>query len=168
MNYGVNKMEYIKIGKIVNTHGIKGEIRILSDFKYKKLVFKKDFPIYIGPDKNPEIVESYRVHKMFDMITLNGIHNINDVLKYKGLFVYIDKSSLDVIYEEDYIGLEAYTDHYVGVVSEIIKGKAQDLIVVTNQKKKYMIPNIEEFVKKIDLKNKKIYIQSIKGLIDED
>ena len=41
-------MEYIYLGKIVNTHGIKGEIRILSDFRYKEKVFIKYFPIYIG------------------------------------------------------------------------------------------------------------------------
>ena len=44
-------MKFINIGKIVNTHGIKGELRILSDFKYKDKVFKKDFKFYIGKDK---------------------------------------------------------------------------------------------------------------------
>ena len=44
-------MEYICIGKIVNTHGIKGEIRILSEFPYKSLVFKQNFTVYIGKEK---------------------------------------------------------------------------------------------------------------------
>ena len=50
-------MKYIYVGKIVNTHGIKGEIRILSDFLKKDLVFKKDFTLYIGPNKEKEIME---------------------------------------------------------------------------------------------------------------
>ena len=51
-------MKYIYIGKIVNTHGIKGEIRILSDFLKKDLVFKKDFILYIGPNKEKEIIKT--------------------------------------------------------------------------------------------------------------
>ena len=78
-------MEYIYIGKIVNTHGIKGEVRILSKFKYKSRVLKKYFKVYIGPSKEEQIINSYRPHKQFDMITLEGITNINEVLKYKGL-----------------------------------------------------------------------------------
>ena len=39
-------MDYIYIGKIVNTHGIKGEVRILSDFKYKDRIFKNGFNMY--------------------------------------------------------------------------------------------------------------------------
>ena len=44
-------MEYVCIGKLVNTHGIKGEVRILSDFEFKNKVFVKGFKLYIGKDK---------------------------------------------------------------------------------------------------------------------
>ena len=71
-------MKYIYIGKIVNTHGLKGEVRILSGFKYKDLIFKNNFKIYIGEDKIPEIINSYRYHKIFDMITIKGINSINN------------------------------------------------------------------------------------------
>lgn len=64
-------MRYIKIGKIVNTHGIKGELRILSKFPHKEEVFKADMPIYIEKESK-EIINSYRRHKNFDMITLKG------------------------------------------------------------------------------------------------
>ena len=89
-------MEYIYIGDIVNTHGIKGELRILSDFKYKENVFKKNFKIYIGKNKEEQIINTYRKHKMFDMITLVGFTNINEVLKYKKMPVYINKKDLKI------------------------------------------------------------------------
>ena len=77
-------MKYLYIGKIVNTHGIKGEIRIISKFKFKEKVFKKDMTIYIGENKDKEIISTYRVHKNFDMITMNGYDNINQqYLDYK-------------------------------------------------------------------------------------
>ena len=55
-------MEYIKVGKLVNTHGIKGEIRILSDFDKKSLVFKSGVNLYIGEHKEKVTIESYRPH----------------------------------------------------------------------------------------------------------
>ena len=78
------------IGKVAGTHGIKGEIRILSDFKYKDIVFQKGNYLYI--DEDNLTIDTYRVHKNYDMVTFIGINDINDVLKYKGQDVYIDRS----------------------------------------------------------------------------
>lgn len=159
---------YIYLGKIVNTHGIKGEIRILSDFDYKDIVFKKDFKIYIGKDKQEETINTYRVHKNYDMVTLNGINDINDVLKYKGQNVYINKEDIkDLKVDEDYIGLDVYTDKYIGKITDILKGK-NDILVIENESKRYLVPKVDNFIKNIDFDNNKIYINNIKGLIDED
>ena len=87
-------MKYIYLGKIANTHGIKGELRILSNFKYKSRVLKKGFKVYIGKEKIEEEIVTYRPHKQFDMITLKGYNNINDVLKYKSLNIFINKEDL--------------------------------------------------------------------------
>ena len=75
-------MNLVLIGKVVNTHGIKGELRLLSDFEFKSRIFKSNSKIYI--DNQEFIINSYRFHKIFDMITLNGYANINDVLFLKG------------------------------------------------------------------------------------
>lgn len=159
---------YIYIGKIVNTHGIKGEVRILSDNYYKKEIFKINNHLYIGKNKELLIINTYRVHKNFDMITFNGINNINDVLKYKGENVYIKKEEIEIdgYFDEELIGLEVYTDKLIGKIKEIRKGY-QDLFVIEG-KKEYLIPKIEPFIKNIDIENKKIYINNIEGLIDEN
>ena len=57
-------MKYVLIGKIVNTHGLKGEVRILSEFRYKDRVFVPGMKIYIGKDKQEEEIVSYRHHKI--------------------------------------------------------------------------------------------------------
>lgn len=160
-------MKLIKIGKFVNTHGIKGEIRLLSDFKFKNDVFKKGIEVVIN-NKN-FITETYRVHKNYDMLTLKNINNINDILMYKGYDVFIDKEKIEFsgLLDEDLIGLEVISnDKTIGFVTNVIKNKANDLLEITNENKKSLIPNIKEFVLKIE--NKKIYINAIKGLIDED
>ena len=82
-------MEYIYIGDIVNTHGIKGEVRIISDFKFKDQVFKKGIKVYVGRFKDELIINSYRTHKIYDMVTFEGINNINDVIIYKGIDILI-------------------------------------------------------------------------------
>ena len=86
--------DFVYIGKIVNTHGIKGELRLLSKFSYKERVFVKGMTIYIGRNKEKEEIVSYRHHKCFEMITLKGYSNINEVLKYKGALVYVDRYDL--------------------------------------------------------------------------
>ena len=87
-------MKYIKIGTIVNTHALKGEVRIISNFEYKNRIFKPNTEVYIGQFKTKEVIETYRPHKQFDMVKFVGIDYINDVLKYKGEVVYIEEDSL--------------------------------------------------------------------------
>ena len=82
----------IYIGKIVNTHGIKGEVRLLSNFLEKDLIFKNGFKVYIGSKKEEQVINTYRPHKLFDMLTFKGVDDINLVLKYKGEKVYINKA----------------------------------------------------------------------------
>lgn len=162
-------MEYIYLGKIVNTHGIKGEIRILSDFRYKEKVFKKNFPIYIGKKHEKEVIETYRVHKSFDMITMKGYTNINEVLKYKSYPVYIKREDLKLasneILDEDLIGLPVMMNNEIkGVVEKVILGK-QDKLLIKNGEKSYYIPYVKEIVKEI-IPQKEIIIENISGLLD--
>lgn len=164
-------MKYINIGKIVNTHGIKGELRLLSDFKYKDKVFIKDFPIYIGKDKVKEKIVSYRPHKQFDMICLEGYTNINEVLKYKGLYAFVNQDDLKLddnsYLNEELLNLDVIVDNKtIGKISSVEKNASQELLVVKNHDKQYLIPYVDYFVEKIDIKNKKIYINNIKGLFD--
>lgn len=155
------------IGKITNTHGIKGEVKILSDIKYKELVFKKNQELIINNDTL--IINTYRTHKNYDMITFVGINDINDVLKYKGKNVYanIEKKE-DIMFKEDYIGMNIYTDKKIGEVIDVVNNGAQDLLVIKYNNKKIYIPNVDSFIKKIDNKNKIIYINLIEGLLDEN
>lgn len=164
-------MNFIYIGEIVNTHGIKGEVRILSDFKFKKDIFKKGFKLYLGKEKQEKEINTYRFHKIYDMVTFVGINDINEVLDLKGLNVYINKEDLKVngYFDEDLIGLHVVSDkRVIGTVKSIMKSKAHDILVIENNEKENLVPNIEEFVIKIDLENKKIYIKEIDGLINED
>ncbi len=158
-------MEFINIGKIVNTHGIKGELRILSDFRHKDKVFKKGMKFYVGREKEEFIVNSYRFHKIFDMVTFEGFNNINEVLYLKGRPVYINKEDLVLddgeIYIEDLIGYDVIIGEKVlGKVTGVMyNSKANDNLKVGDT----LIPYVKDLIIKIE--DNKIYFKEIGGLI---
>jgi 16S rRNA processing protein RimM len=159
--------EFIYVGKIVNTHGIKGELRILSDFSRKELVFKPGFNIYIGKDKIKEEITSYRHHKEFEMITLKNYYNINEVLKYKGLDVYVTRDSLNIseYLIEDLVGMNVYENkELLGKITNLVYNKLNLLLQVSSSKTFY-IPVNGGFIKNVDLKNNRVDVQNTKGLI---
>ncbi|MBQ8218973.1 MAG: 16S rRNA processing protein RimM [Bacilli bacterium] len=164
-------MKYVLIGKIVNTHGLKGEVRILSSFKYKDRVFKNGMKIYIGKDKISEVINSYRYHKIFDMITMNGYDNINQILKYKGEYVFINKEDLTLneneYLDEDIIGLKVIVDNLEkGIVKRIDKHNKNEVLVIKNNNKDYLIPYNFDIIENINLEKKEMIVKNIIGLFD--
>lgn len=155
-------MKYIFIGRIVNTHALKGEVRIVSDFEFKDRIFKENTLLYIGENKDKEMIETYRKHKQFDMVKFKGIDYINDVLKYKGSKVYIDESILnlkdDEILISELINMDVYNDNkYVGKITEYRSDNGNNMLRVNNK----LIPYNKDFITKIDKENKSIYFHDI-------
>ena len=161
-------MNFEYIGKLVNTHGLKGEVRIISDFKFKDDVFKLGNKIYINNDIYT--IKSYRKHKLYDMIVFDEITDIEEALNIKGNNVYINKEDykFNGYLDSDLINLDVYDDEiYKGKIVDIYKTSSNDLLVIEGIKR-HMVPNTDIFVKKVDLNAKKIYINYIKGLDNED
>ena len=162
-------MDYISVGKIVNTHGIKGELRILSDFELKNQVFIIGKNIYIGDSFIKEEIASYRKHKEFDMITLKDYNNINQVLKYLRKQVYVKREDLNIdkYLMTDLIGFDVYLkEQKIGKIIDFVYNGSNKLLVVEGLKKFY-IPMVEDFVNKVDINNCKVDVTDIvKGLIE--
>ena len=165
------KDEYIHIGKIVNTHGIKGELRILSNFKYKEKVFLQNRKIYIGEEKQEEMIKSYRHHKIFEMITMYGYDNINEVLKFINKDIFVKKNDLDLkdkeFLDEDLINLNIiFNNQEVGHVIAIRHINPKNKIIEAKINNKItLIPYHEDFILNVDLVNKKIELNLIEGMI---
>lgn len=160
-------MEKVYIGKIVNTHGIKGEVRILSDFPYKNKVFNIGNELIID-DKKYEI-KSYRVHKEFDMVTLDDFTNINDVLFLLKKKVYFDKDLLNLddneILDEDLINYVVLTnDGKRGIIKEIFKASESNKILRVDIGREVLIPINSPMIKTIDKKRKEVVIELIEGM----
>lgn len=162
-------MEYIKIGKIVDTHGIKGELRIRSDFLKKEQVFVPSFKLYIGEYLKEETITTYRHHKEFDMVTLDGYTNINEVLKYLKCDVYINRDDLKLQKEEyiidDLIGMQVKEDkEIIGKITDFVYNNGNILLVVSGGNSFY-IPYKSNYIVKVDKQNKIVYTENAKDLI---
>lgn len=160
-------MQYLYIGKLVNTHGIKGEVRLISNFKHKSKVFVPGFKFYVGKEKKEFIIESYRKHKQFDMVVFKDNYDINLVEHLKGSFVNINKSDLILNKNEflavDLIGFNVIiNDKLIGVIDNVIETPANEVLVLDNN---VMIPYVKAFINNIDEKNKRVYVNDVKGLL---
>ena len=159
-------MKYINVGKLVNTHGLKGEVRIISDFRYKKDVFKKGMKLYIGKKHEEFTINTYRFHKIYDMVTFEGYNDINEVEYLKGLNVYINEDDLKLdneIYSGKLIGFKVIIDEKeIGIITGIIDTKANEVLRVNE---KILIPYVDEFILKIDLDKEEVYVKNVGGLV---
>ena len=165
MNWGV-KMNKVYIGKVVNTHGIKGEIRILSNFEYKDKVFKINNKLIIG-DKSYEI-KSHRIHKGYNMVTLDDYNNINDVLFLLKKDVYFDQDSLllddDEVLDSELMTYKVINNDRVGEVLEVFFASETNKIIRVKLDKEYLIPYNSPMIKEINKKNKELVIELLEGM----
>ena len=161
-------MDFVYVGKIVNTHGIKGELKVKSDFERKDLVFKKNFLLYI--EDTPYEIESYRVHKEFDLITLKNYNDINLVLPLKNKDVYVKRSDIS-LKEGEYLYLDLIGSSVI--IEGANYGKIVDytlginpLLKVDYNTKVYYIPLKADFIENVDILKKEITLKEYaKGLI---
>ncbi|MDD2203255.1 MAG: ribosome maturation factor RimM [Bacilli bacterium] len=146
-------MEYLQVGKYTNTHGLKGEIKIMLELSNKGSIFDIGNTIYIGKNKVPFKIMSYRRHQKYDMITLETLDSIEAVLPYKGEYIYINSENMKKTIVENLIDYEVYNNGtLIGLVVEILKGTKYDFIVVSDDR--IIIPYINNFIVSIDKDNK--------------
>lgn len=167
-------MEYIEIGQIVNTNGLKGVVKVnpftddISKFEDLKYVY-----IQLKNELKKVKIEQVRYNKNQVLLKLEGIDSIEEAEKYRNFYLKTEKESQedlgeDTYYIVDLIGLEVYSDknEYIGKIEDVFPTGSNDVYVVKdNLGKQILIPAIADVVKKVDLKNKKMTINLIPGLI---
>jgi len=178
LDRGVGMQEYFNVGKIVNTHGIKGEVRVISSTDFPEKRFQKGTTLFIflKDSKAPiEVtVQSWRKHKNFDLLMFEGYETLNDVEKFKGGILKVAKEQLEELGEDEFyfheiIGCKVKTEdgEEIGIIKEILTPGANDVWVVKGKNgKEYYIPYIKDVVKKVDVENKLVWIEAMEGLLD--
>ncbi|MGT2666096.1 ribosome maturation factor RimM [Streptococcus rifensis] len=172
-------MNYFNVGKIVNTQGLQGEVRVMAVTDFVEDRFKKGSKLSIFNDKDEPILEvevaSHRKQKNFDIVKFKGLYHINDVEKYKGCSLKVAEDHLteleeDEFYYHEIIGLEVYEkDQLLGTISEILQPGANDVWVVKRKgKRDLLLPYIPPVVLNVDVANKRVDVELLEGLDDED
>ncbi|CAM3080353.1 ribosome maturation factor RimM [Filibacter tadaridae] len=170
-------MEWFNVGKIVNTHGIRGEVRVISrtHFPEERYTVGNKLALFMPDSKTPIYltVASHRQHKNFDLLTFDNHPNLNDVEKYRDGVLMVSEKDLGELEENEYyyheiIGCTVLTTEGIdiGKVTEILETGANDVWTVTPEKgKPHLIPYTEEIVIEIDIDAKKIIIDPMEGLL---
>ena len=160
-------MDYINIGKIITTHGLNGEVKIISNFKFKEQALKKDFNLFIGESFEEHKILNYRKHQNYDMVILDKIDTIDKAIKYKQKRVYIKRSDLDLnnnYLDEDLIGVDAYyNNEKIGVIKNIVDAGSNNLLIMLDNGK--YIPKNDNFIECVNLKDKRVMLKNVEGLL---
>ena len=157
-------MTKLYIGKIVNTHGIKGELRIKDNLtiKQKEEIFKIGSNLII--DDKAYKITSYRVHKDYDMVTFDGFNNINEVLFLKGKKVYKSKDEIN-LHNGDILDSELVTykvkttDEKEGSILDVEEtGNNYKILRLLINNREKLVPYHKDFVK-IDSNKKEVIVK---------
>ncbi|MGL5438964.1 MAG: ribosome maturation factor RimM [Filifactoraceae bacterium] len=166
-------MREYRIGKIVNTHGLKGEVKIYPYTDYPERFDELEYFFLGEKDEKKWELEKVRYQGKMVIGKIKDVNTIEEAESLKDTLIYIDKKNLRELDEDEYmikdlIGLKVYTEEeqYIGEVRDVLQYSANDVYVVKNEEKEYLIPAINEFVPIIDIESKKIVIKPIKGMID--
>lgn len=169
-------VKYLEIGQIVNTFGVKGQVKVVpftDDIKQ----FGKLKELYLEKNNQLQLVhiEQVSFHKNMVILKIKEIDTMEEAEKHKNCLLKIDRKNArklpkDTYFIVDLIGLDVYTDEdnkLLGKVNDIYNNGSSDIYVVKDEMgKQILLPAINEVLKKIDLDNGKIIVHLIKGLVD--
>lgn len=174
----------IRVGSLVNTQGIRGEVRVISHTDFPDRRFRKGSKLLLVHPQFPEpvelLVESSRTHKNFYLLKFAGHSSINEVEPYKGGELKIHESELAALPEGTYyihelVGCRVMTEDGIelGDLVEVLQPGANDVYVVkldkgtdVNKGKNILLPAIPDCVKQVDAENKRIVVHLMEGLMD--
>lgn len=166
--------EKLQVGIIASTHGIKGEVKVFpttDDVKrYKKL---KEVFLDTGKELLLMEIEGVKFFKQFAILKFKGINDINEIEKYKGKSLFINRSQgvaleKDEYYIADMIGMDVFTEDgvFFGTLKDVIETGANDVYVIdTKEYEEVLIPAIKQCILCVNTQKKRMDIRLMKGLI---
>lgn len=171
-------MNYYKVGTIVNTQGLQGEVRVISVTDFAEERYQKNAELALF-DKNDQFVrtlkiKTHRKQKNFDIVKFEGLYSINEVEKFRDFSLKVaaenraELDSDDEFYYDDIIGLDVFEkDTKIGTVSEILQPGANDVWVVKRQgKKDLLLPFIKSVILSVNVAENQVIVEIPEGLDD--
>lgn len=168
-------VEFLRVGTIASTHGIRGEVKIFPTTddlnRFKQL---KHCILDTGKEYIPLEVEGVKFFKQFAILKFKGYDNINDIEKYRGKDLLVNRENAVELAEDEYfiadlIGLKIITDEGedFGVLEDVLQTGANDVYVIKgNDHKSYLFPVTKECILDINIEEGKILVHILPGLLD--
>ena len=166
--------QLLQVGVISSTHGVRGEVKVFpttDDVKrFKKL---KKVILDTGKEQLPLEIEGVKFFKQFVILKFRGIDNINDIEKYKGKSLLVDrehavKLKKDEYFIADMIGMDVFTEDGVlfGALKDVMETGANDVYIIEmSDGKEVLVPAIKQCILDVDIENRKMVIHLLEGLV---
>jgi len=171
----MHEEQYLEVGQIVNTVGIKGEVKVLPlTDNPKRFDDLKNIFVDIKGNLEEAIISKVRYQKNVVILTLKGIDSIEKALKYKGYYIKINREDAVALEDDEYfisdlIGLKVYksNNNYLGIIDDVFPTGSNDVYVVKNEGKQILLPAISQVIKSVDIPNGKMTVELLRGMEDE-
>lgn len=168
------RKKYLEAGKIVGTHGLRGELRVKPWCDSAEFLTRFS-TLYLDGGETPVRVLSARAHKNLVLMVLEGVDSVEKADRLRGKVLYLDRGDValppGIYFMQDLIGLDVYdadTFIYYGSLTEVMRTGANDVYQITSQDhKNRLIPAVPEFIREIDLEKGKMLIRPVKGIFDD-
>ncbi len=167
------KKQFLEAGKIVNTHGVMGDIKVQSWCDSPEVLLDFD-TLYLSPEQPIKIKRSY-VHKNCVIMHVEGVNTYEAAEALKNKVIYLDREDVelpdDLVFIQDIIGLSVFderTGETIGILKDVNQGAGHDLYIIKREdgKKDALIPACKPFLKSVDIEKGIITVETIEGLIE--
>ena len=162
------KLQYIEAGEIVNTHGVRGEVKVLCWLDDPEMLCEFDRCRIEGKEYT---MEQVRVQKTCNLVKLNGVDTMEAAMLMRGKTIELYREDIDdeIIFAAELIGMEVYTeDKCIGKIREVLDYPGNSVYVVKGHYE-YMIPAVKQFILSTDMENNVMQVKIIEGMrSDED
>ena len=166
--------DFLEIGQIVNTFGVKGMVKVVP-FTENVERFAELKSVFLEKNNKMEEkeIEETKYHKNMILVKFKKIETIEDAEKYVNAYLKVDRENAIELEDDEYfiadlLGSEVYTDEnkLLGKLEDIYNTGSSDIYVVKNEEgKQILLPAIVDVIKDIDVKNQKIIVHIIEGLL---
>ena len=169
------KKQYLEVGKVVATHGVKGMVRI--QYWTDSAEFLCNFNKLYTKDDGSEFLKVKRItpHKNVVLAEFYDITDIEEAEKYRNKVLYVNRDDVDLdegrYFISDLIGLSVFdTDSKkpLGIITDVFSTGANDVWQITNGGKDYLVPAIDEVIASVDIDDEKALIKPMKGIFDDE
>lgn len=162
------KLPYIEAGEIVTTHGVRGEIKVLSWLDSPEMLCEFDRCRISGREY---VMDSVRVQKTCNLVKLRGVDTMEDAQKLRGktMELYREDISDELIFAAELVDVEVYADGArIGKIKEVLDYPGNSVYVVQGERE-YLIPAVKKFILSTDLERNQMQVKLLKGMAsDED